>query len=461
MKIFFILIISCIPMFSGAQSEAFDRAERMGWGMNLSWLENWWLGTAENGYADYLDLSTLPSRKRDIELIKEMGFQTVRLPIIFDLWEDGIAPYQIDRVEYFEASDSLINWCLAKDVNVIIDYQYGSLFSNNYEEEVLRIMDLWREIALRYKDTNPERVFFEIYNEPNDFPADIWMQLANDIVAEIRSVAPHHSIIVGGVDWNSVGGLQAIKPLDDDNIIYTFHFYEPMLFTHQGADWMILDDGNPVATTGIPFPYNPLTMPNIDVAVGDSWGKYAFEDYNFEGTFQFLEQEIGKAKDWSVENEVPIFCGEWGTFEAAEWEDRWRHSKAVLYILDSLSIPFCYWEWDREFKIFEGAPADQTMPDCMKEVWNQNHTVYPPDWQMETVKLYPNPTRNFVSIKQSEQKIYDKLFIYNGQGKLMDSKELNDFQTEINVSNLSNGIYFIQFTNNTEGIQETQKLVKY
>jgi len=55
---------------------------------------------------------------------------------------------------------------------------------------------LWREIAERYKNTNPERVFFELRNEPHDIKAEEWRAQAEELIKTIRQIAPDHTLIV-------------------------------------------------------------------------------------------------------------------------------------------------------------------------------------------------------------------------------------------------------------------------
>ena len=45
------------------------------------------------------------------------------------------------------------------------------------------------------------------------------------------------TIIVEGARWADDDDLVFMEPLRDPNVIYNFHFYEPHLFTHQGATW--------------------------------------------------------------------------------------------------------------------------------------------------------------------------------------------------------------------------------
>ncbi len=43
--------------------------------------------------------------------------------------------------------------------------------------------------------------------------------------------------MIGGTHNNSVSGLTDLVELDDPNVVYTFHFYDPLFFTHQNAPW--------------------------------------------------------------------------------------------------------------------------------------------------------------------------------------------------------------------------------
>jgi len=55
------------------------------------------------------------------------------------------------------------------------------------------------------------------------------------------------SILATGVQWSNLDTLLELKPLKDHNIIYNFHFYEPHIFTHQGASWIPEDKEPPQA----------------------------------------------------------------------------------------------------------------------------------------------------------------------------------------------------------------------
>lgn len=82
-----------------------------------------------------------------------------------------------------------------------------------------------------------ENLFLELYNEPTT-DMDIWKSTATTLVRELRKEDPERIFIIGGANYNGINELLNMGKLstDDGKIFYTLHFYEPYIFTHQGAD---------------------------------------------------------------------------------------------------------------------------------------------------------------------------------------------------------------------------------
>ena len=97
---------------------------------------------------------------------------------------------------------------------------------------------LWRKLAAHYAARDPERVFFEIMNEPEVNDPYRWAGIQARVAAAIREVAPkntHHRHRRRTTP--TLHDLLTQQPLADGNVIYNFHFYDPHEFTHQGANW--------------------------------------------------------------------------------------------------------------------------------------------------------------------------------------------------------------------------------
>jgi endoglucanase len=225
-----------------------------------------------------------------------------------------------------------------------------------------RIVWLWKQIAERYKNTDPERVFFELRNEPHDIKAEDWRAQAEEIIKAVRRIAPQHTFIVGFHDWNSRRALIDSKPFADKNIIYTFHYYDPFVFTHQGATWSA--EGL-AELKNVPFPAENAKIEVPDTAKG-KWVENQIKSYEKDSSAEKMFADLKEAKDWSDKNHVPIFLGEFGSYNKfPSMEDRCRHATVVYSALGKLNIPNAWWEWDGGFNMFDKGTTK--ISDCMRK----------------------------------------------------------------------------------------------
>ena len=107
--------------------------------------------------------------------------------------------------------------------------------------------------------------FPEVVNEPSSDPAH-WTDLQGRILNVIRGALPDNTIVLTGTDWSSLDGLLKIQPVQDRNVIYSFHTYEPTLLTLLGF-WDQGIDKNALAAH-IPFPTTPSACKAAQAATG-------------------------------------------------------------------------------------------------------------------------------------------------------------------------------------------------
>lgn len=364
-KIICLLLFFLIgTQYAPAQNVAQRRAERMKAGMNLSYLDNWWLGTKEKTYADFVKPAEAAKREKMFADIARAGFKTVRVPINFGAWANYEKPYRWENEEGLKTADSFVKWALANDLNVIVDLHHVE-FDGKVQGAATteRIAWLWSKIAERYKNTDPQRVFFELRNEPHDIKAEDWRAQAEEIIKTVRPVAPNHTLIVGFHDWNSRQALIDSKPFADRNIIYTFHFYDPFIFTHQGATWS--SEGLPELKY-VPFPWSKEAKIETPATAKGKWVENQIESYRNDSRNEKIFADLKAAKDWSNKNKVPIFLGEFGSYSLKPTlEDRCRHAETIYAALGKLNIPSAWWEWDGGFSMFEKGTGK--IAPCMRK----------------------------------------------------------------------------------------------
>jgi len=338
------------PKILSDRALIFNRAQSLNNGINVSWLEQVW-------NKNVLDTSEI--NPADLRLLKKLGFKSIRLPVAFAYYESHLIP--IDKV--LAHVDYVVKECNLYGFKLIIDYHGGNLNDSNYLAETPKIIKLWSVLAKRYINQNPNNLFFELYNEPPHMNPQIWKDAAYNIVTAIREIDKQRTLIVGASNYNSIYELSRFVRLADENIIYTFHFYEPFLFTHQGAEWV----GAAAATTGVSFPYNGENFPKLNPGTVGTWGETNYKQYPRDGNEQSLRDKLQIAKNWSNKYDVPIICGEYGVYNKyADLDSRCRYIKAMRSALKGLNIPGMLWEYNAGFSIFTGPPSVKNLPACMK-----------------------------------------------------------------------------------------------
>src|SRR4029434_4335172 len=66
-----------------------------------------------------------------------------------------------------------------------------------------------------------------------------WSVMQSELLRTARLAAPRLTLIATGACGSMIAGLEALAPAPlADNVICIFHFYEPYVFSHQGAPWM-------------------------------------------------------------------------------------------------------------------------------------------------------------------------------------------------------------------------------
>lgn len=271
----------------------------------------------------------------DIKRIGAWGLDHVRLPIDCEAIEtnEGIV-----KKEGFQYIDSCVKWCKKYGLRMILDIHKtaGYTFNNAYSEEnslfksealQSRFISIWNELARRY-GTEKETVVFELLNEVvENENSEPWNTLARRTIEIIRKNAPETQIIIGGIEWNSVRAVALLDKPYDENVIYTFHFYEPFAFTHQNASWV-------PETKGVTMEY-PSTVDAYKNAAGIIGEKasFIFKDEVKEMGVPLLEQLIIQAVKIAEERGAALYCGEYGVIDQASAVStlRWFQDMHQLY----------------------------------------------------------------------------------------------------------------------------------
>jgi len=253
--------MACGAQAQAAKGIAFQRAEHLKRGVNLS-----------SFYAQTRDISAARldayMSEGDMRALKTAGFDHVRLSINPALLIASPKTGTL-RDGPMASLDKTVGQLLDAGLNVVLDIHAEEDWKaalTHGDDGASNLYAFWLNFAAHYAKSDPDRVFFEILNEPSMDDLYRWEGIQDRAVAAIRRVAPRHTIIATAAAWGHQDGLLAMEPVRDDNVIYTFHDYDPMWFTHQGATWSTTSWA---FTHGIPYPSTPQNiLPELNQDAG-------------------------------------------------------------------------------------------------------------------------------------------------------------------------------------------------
>lgn len=362
-----LFLASVFPLLSAAQnsdtqnanSVAFARARNLQHGINTGE----WFAQANDYSVQRLQTFTTTG---DIALIAKMGFDHIRLSIDGDqlvAWRNA----QTDgnrTTDFMTELDRVVKTALDNHLSIIIDIHPTSEYKAQLFQGstgVGNFVALWRALAAHFAPFDPDHIFFEIMNEPEQNDPSRWQGIEATVVDAIRQAAPHNTIIASGAHWSGLPDLLVLEPLADNNVIYTFHDYEPFPFTHQGATW-----ANPEVRPerGIPYPSTPENVEPKLTQQPNLAGQYFVDEYG-ESRWDAarVENSIEFAAKWSALHNVPVYCGEFGVFRnfsPPAARAQWLHDMRIA--LEKNHIGWAMWDYQGGFGVVTKANGTTT-PD--------------------------------------------------------------------------------------------------
>jgi aryl-phospho-beta-D-glucosidase BglC (GH1 family) len=276
----------------------------------------------------------------DFKNIKSWGFDHVRIPVdSYLFFTDDDDPIK-NRFIYL---DIAVNFAKQNGLKLILDLHEcpGHDFSEAAKIPVQKLFDkddtyikktekIWALLSERYGQN--DHVLFETLNEPVAPSAEIWNNVKDRLCREIRRHAPASTIITGSNMWNWPSTYDFLSPFEDDNIIYSVHFYEPLLFTHQNAPWI----NNPEIKEERTYP-------------GD-YGEGFVRKYSLtlsKGVWnrERIAKEFEPVNNFRKKYNANVICNEFGVYTPVELQSQLRWYDDLLFVLKDMGIGFSYWNY--------------------------------------------------------------------------------------------------------------------
>ncbi len=213
-----------------------------------------------------------------------------------------------------------------------------------YQEKLQDMfVDLWVALAKRYGKYR-DFLVLELLNEvTNREFAEPWNKIAARTIKAIREVDKDIRIMVGGIFNDSIFGLTLLDPPADENIVFTFHCYSPLAFTHQGAYWVARMPRDPEKWK--------LAYPGTTAAYKARTEEFFGHDFDseFPDTLPeqmgvaYFENLLQPALEVAERYNVPLYCGEYGVIDLADAKDALAWYRDMNQALEKYGIPRAAW----------------------------------------------------------------------------------------------------------------------
>jgi endoglucanase len=287
--------------------------------------------------------------EQDFINVKSMGADVIRVPIAVHNFTKGAPEHIIDPV-LINYLDSAVDWAEKHEIYIILDnHSFHPVNPTDVNIDKI-LIPVWTQLARHFKDRG-NYVIYEVLNEPHHIADERWGEIQGMAIDAIRKIDQKHTIIVGGTDYNSIAKLTPIPEYTDTNLIYTFHFYDPHIFTHQGATW---NKPSLVPLSGLPFPLGDNELPPVHETFKGTWVEDSLNGYKDDSEYKKLSQTLERAAAFSKEQDVPVFCGEFGVFMIQSPQaDRVKWYEFICGELTRLNFSWTCWDYFGGFGIFK------------------------------------------------------------------------------------------------------------
>ncbi len=293
--------------------------------------------------------------------LRKAGMTHVRLPVPAERLMRRFASGN-ERSELLRELGQAVEELTSIGYSISLDLHPGDQFNQLHRDDPGASMEemksAWTDLAQVIRNFPTDRIFAELLNEP-DLKAARWQTEVEELAVFVRQLLPDTTLIVGPVNWQRADSLPAFYPLTDLNIVYAIHFYDPMVFTHQGH-W---DPHDPLhSVRGLPYPIHAAdpSVKAIRRQLSNERSVAALETLDraiaASAVSRGIEKWLEPAVAWQRRFSRPIIINEFGVLKASAPRDsRLRWLSAVTAYAGEHCWGWTHWELAQGFGLVNDA----------------------------------------------------------------------------------------------------------
>lgn len=289
----------------------------------------------------------------DLPSIARLGFRHIRIFVDPD-WIVQWNPTDVKR----EHLDRVVDGAVSHGLGVILCMAgKGWTDSSNLAGTQAKWIMAWKRLIDHYRFIPADKLFYELANEPSLSDVPHWASIQEAIRQQMRTSAPSSTFLLTSTPDSTVWGLSALKPSQDQNVVYSFHLYQPMIFTHQGAEWQ---PPSWMTLKGLDYPPNTNNVSAIRHHVDPSLTN-DLENYEKDGRLQ-IPRELKVAATWARKYAAHVVVTEFGVYRPAPPPSRVAWLSEARSAIEGEGFGWTVWEWNSGF----GVKPDMATGQCSR-----------------------------------------------------------------------------------------------
>ena len=310
---------------------------------------------------EYEQSQSVPAE--ELVAMRQVGFDHVRIPVdpvVFGWRPDAGAA----RLAFLPSLRQAIETALTAGLEVVLDLHTTAETKSRIEQEPAleqALVSLWHQLGRALADLPPSGLAFELFNEPQYYgwQARRWPALQTRLLAAVREQAPRHLVLLTGNEGGSFKGLQGLPRVSDAAVAYVFHYYEPFLFTHQGAHWLDTRYTTAGLRSNIRYPLSAQEGVSPGLSQFHSRAARELADYRSgQWGAARVRADFDQAGAYARRHGVRLLCNEFGVIRAGvDPASRYRWMTDVRGALEAQGLGWTLWDYSDIFGITDAAPV--------------------------------------------------------------------------------------------------------
>ena len=281
--------------------------------------------------------------EEDFQMISDLGFDFVRLPLNYTFWIDYNDPFEINDSK-LSIVDDCVRWGEKYGIHVNVALHRAPGYSVAMDR--VEPFDLWRDsealdafklhwttLARRYKGISSDKVSFNMVNEPAGVSPEAHLKVMRETTRAIHAIDPERLTLCDGLNYGNLPQID-IANLAAENVAQSCRAYIPAGITHYRALWVDRKRNFPEAR----------------------WpGGYADDGlWDTERIFKHYGAWAALAQNFNM----GVHCGEGGCFNCTPHDVTLRWMEDVLDALKTCNIGIALWNFKGGFGILDSERKD-------------------------------------------------------------------------------------------------------